>query len=64
MENSKIRLTVAILSKKFKSKGLPLLFQKITQHRPTIKVTILTDKEILEEDVETWPECDAFIVSI
>lgn len=63
MEN-KIRLTVAILSKKFKSKGLPLLFDKIKQHRPSIQVTILTDKEILEEDVERWPECDAFIESI
>lgn len=58
-----IFLTVAILSKKFKSKGLPLLFEKLVERQPHIKVTLLTDGQILEDDVETWPKCDAFILS-
>lgn len=56
-----IFLTVAILSKKFKSKGLPLLFEKLVERQPHIKVTLLTDGQILEDDVETWPKCDAFM---
>ena len=63
MATNDILLTVAILSKKFKSKGLPLLFEKLVERQPNIKVTLLTDEQILEEDVESWPECDAFILS-
>jgi len=61
MTTDDILLTVAILSKKFKSKGLPLLFEKLVERQPKIKVILLTDEQILEEDVETWPKCDAFM---